>query len=130
VGVSSDPFPQRILVVDDDAAVLDVACKVLRRAGYEVLAATGAEEALRIAGEQRDEPIHLLLTDVVMPEMSGRQLAERLREDRPDLPVLYMSGYTEDQVILQGLRLAEVDFVAKPFTLQDLVNAVGEVLAD
>lgn len=126
-GTSASGEGTRVLVVDDDAAVRDVACRVLRRAGYEVHSAEGGESAIARARELGDS-LDLLLTDIVMPGMNGRELAERLRAERPDLPVLYMSAYTEDEVILQGVRVAEVAFVAKPFTLQDLVRAVEDVL--
>jgi two-component system cell cycle sensor histidine kinase/response regulator CckA len=116
-----------VLVVDDDAAVLRMAAKVLRRGGYEVLEAGGGREALRIAEEQGGR-IKLLLTDVVMPEMGGREVSEELRRRYPDIRVLFMSAYTEDEVILRGVRVAEVNFVSKPFTVDGLRSKVREVL--
>lgn len=117
-----------ILVVDDDASVLRVASKVLVRAGYHVLEANGGAEALELAAG-RDGDLDLLLTDVVMPGMSGRELGQELAARYPRVRVLYMSAYTEDEVILQGVRVAEVDFIAKPFTVQGLRDKVEEVLA-
>jgi two-component system, cell cycle sensor histidine kinase and response regulator CckA len=116
-----------ILVVDDDPAVLRMASKVLRRGGYEVLEAGGGSDALRIA-EEHDGKIQLLLTDVVMPEMGGREVSEELRARYPRIRVLFMSAYTEDEVILRGVRVAEVNFVSKPFTVDGLRNKVREVL--
>lgn len=116
-----------ILVVDDDASVLRVASKVLVRAGYDVLEANGGPEALQLADE-RDGALDLLLTDVVMPGMSGRELGQELTARYPGIRVLYMSAYTEDEVILQGVRVAEVNFIAKPFTVQGLRVKVREVL--
>ena len=118
-----------VLVVDDDASVLQVASKVLRRGGYEVLEAVGGKKALEVA-DQHDGQIDLLLTDVVMPGMSGRELGEALSERLSGLKVLYMSAYTEDEVILQGVRVAEVNFIAKPFTVQGLRDKVEEVLGN
>lgn len=117
----------RVLVVDDDDAVRAVACKVLRRSGYEVLEARGGYEALRIVREEKGD-VDLLLTDVVMPELGGRELSERLLATYPDVRVLFMSAYTEDEVILQGVQVAEVNFLAKPFNLESLTRSVREVL--
>lgn len=116
-----------VLVVDDDGPVLNVASRALDRAGYRVLSAQGGEDALRTAKEF-DGKIDLLLTDVVMPAMGGRELAERFIEVRPDTAVLFMSAYTEDEVILKGVRVASVSFLSKPFTLADLSNAVKAAL--
>jgi two-component system cell cycle sensor histidine kinase/response regulator CckA len=116
-----------LLVVDDDPAVLRMAAKVLRRGGYEVLEAGGGREALEIAAEHGGR-IRLLLTDVVMPEMGGREVSEALRKRYPHIRVLFMSAYTEDEVILRGVRVAEVDFVSKPFTVDGLRSKVREIL--
>jgi CheY-like chemotaxis protein len=116
-----------VLVVDDDAPVLRVASKVLQRVGYEVLEANGGAEALELA-EERGGEIDLLLTDVVMPGMGGRELSQEMTARYPDVRVLFMSAYTEDEVILQGVRVAEVDFIAKPFTVEGLRAKVREVL--
>jgi len=116
-----------ILVVDDEASVLQVASKVLRRGGYEVLEAQGGEAALRIADE-RSGHISLVLTDVVMPRMGGREMSEAFRERYPDVRILFMSAYTEDEIILQGIRVAEVNFISKPFTVQGLRDKVRAVL--
>jgi CheY-like chemotaxis protein len=116
-----------VLVVDDDPAVLRMAAKVLRRGGYEVLEAAGGREALAIADEHGDR-IRLLLTDVVMPEMGGREVGEALHARHPAIRVLFMSAYTEDEVILRGVRVAEVNFVSKPFTVDGLRDKVRQVL--
>lgn len=117
-----------ILVVDDDEAVLRVACRILERVGYEVVSATGGEEAIG-KFEEPDRAFDLLLTDVVMPGMSGRILAERLKEKDPELPVLFMSAYTEDDVILKGIRVADMNFLPKPFTIEGLADAVEDALS-
>lgn len=121
------PGGETILVVDDDPSVLQVASKVLRRGGYDVVEASGGEEALRLA-EEREGRIHLLLTDVVMPGMSGRELGEQLSARYPAIRLLFMSAYTEDEVILQGVRVAEVSFIPKPFTVEGLRSKVREIL--
>jgi CheY-like chemotaxis protein len=118
-----------VLVVDDEPSVLRVASKVLRRAGYEILEALGGEEALRIADEF-DGTIDLLLTDVVMPGLGGRELGERIRELHPRTALLFMSGYTQDEVLLQGVRADDVNHISKPFTVSGLRDKVREVLED
>jgi CheY-like chemotaxis protein len=95
--------------------------------GYNVLEAGHGGEALRVS-EQFAGPLHLLITDVVMPEMSGGELAARLKQLRPDLKVLFLSGYTEDAVVRHGVSEAESAFLQKPFSLPVLAHKVREVL--
>ena len=118
-----------VLVVDDDTSVLKVAAKVLRRVGYDVLEAGSGDAALAKVDEAEGH-IDLLLTDVVMPRMNGRELSEAVLARYPDVRVLFMSGYTEDEVILQGVRVAEVNFINKPFSVESLRHKVSQVLED
>jgi hypothetical protein len=117
-----------ILVVDDDPGVREVAARVLERAGYRVLQAGEGDEALEIARAHAG-PLHLLLTDVVMPGMNGRELGQRMSQERPETRLMYMSAYTEDEVILRGVSVAEVGFLAKPFSLDGLESAVKSALS-
>ncbi len=118
---------ETILLVEDDEKVRELAVKVLRMHGYEVIEAGSPTDALRICQELK-RPIHLVLTDVVMPEMSGRQLAERLREVCVEVKVLYMSGYTDNSIVRHGVLEKGVDFIQKPFTIDGLARKVREVL--
>ena len=118
-----------VLVVDDDISVLRVAAKVLQRGGYNVLQAGSGNAALEVA-EGAGGQIDLLLTDVVMPRMNGRELSEAILARYPHVRVLFMSAYTEDEVILQGVRVAEVNFINKPFTVDGLREKVRQVLED
>lgn len=118
---------ETLLVVEDDDAVRALTRTVLRGKSYNVIEAIDADEALRWV-EEHSEPIHLLVTDVVMPGMSGRALAERLTELRPELKVLYVSGYTDDAVVRHGLLEAEIAFLQKPFTPDALARKVRELL--
>ncbi len=118
---------ETILIVEDEPAVRDLAKQVLARAGYTVLAASNGIEALRMC-EQRSEKIHLVLTDVVMPEMGGRVFAEQLAKARPDVRILYMSGYTGEAIDNHGALDPGTHLITKPFTLNDLRCKVREVL--
>jgi two-component system cell cycle sensor histidine kinase/response regulator CckA len=116
-----------VLVVEDEEIVRALILRVLNQHGYTVLSAAGGAEALRIA-ESFAGRIHLLLADVVMPGVSGREVAERLVAERADLKVLYMSGYTDDAVLRHGVRDAGAAFLQKPFSPEALVRKVREVL--
>ena len=118
---------ETVLVVEDDPSVARIAKRVLDRCGYRTLPAADGREALRVAAEF-DGEIHLLLTDVVMPEVSGRDLAESLRAPRPGMRVLYMSGYTDDDVLRSSVASDQAPFLQKPFPPDVLVAKVREVL--
>jgi two-component system cell cycle sensor histidine kinase/response regulator CckA len=118
---------ETILVVEDEDLVLDVARRILTRHGYRVLAARGGSEALELINEHRGT-IHLLLTDVVMPGLTGMQVAERVTEVRPRIRVLYMSGYPESVITSQGVVQRGIHLVSKPFVATDLLDHVRATL--
>lgn len=126
-----DAVPPRgietVLLVEDQGSVRSFAQTVLRGCGYRVLVAGSGAEALRLV-EGLAEPIHLLVTDVIMPVMGGRDLAETLRAARPELRVLYISGYTDDPVVLQHVHASANTFLQKPFTPEVLARAVRAIL--
>jgi CheY-like chemotaxis protein len=117
-----------VLVVEDEEAVRTLASRVLRAKGYRVLEAASADLALAILGGSH-EPIDLLLTDVVMPGMSGPTLAQRLVDRHPSLRVLYMSGYAEEAIERQGSLPAGGDLLEKPFTADQLARRVRAAIA-
>ncbi|MER7008131.1 PAS domain S-box protein [Dactylosporangium sp. NPDC000555] len=119
---------QTVLVAEDEPALREVTTRILRRGGYTVLAAEDGLAALRLAAEHGG-PIDLLLTDVVMPGMLGRMLAERLQLARPATRVLFMSGYAQPVLTSNGTLDPGVHLLEKPFTGDDLLNAVGDQLA-
>ncbi len=119
---------ETILVAEDDDTVRKFMVRMLGHLGYTVLEAAGAEEALGLAEKHVGE-IDLLISDVVMPVMRGPQLAAKLKEDDPDLPVLFVSGYTEEAGLRKGPRPADAAFLAKPFGSEALELAVRELLA-
>jgi PAS domain S-box-containing protein len=118
---------ETILVVEDEDAVRQIAITVLRRAGYHVLSASNPGEALLIC-EQQKTRIHLLLSDVILPRASGPELAERLRAGRPEMKVLFMSGYPGEAVVQHGIMDSSVAFLQKPITPDMLTRKVREVL--
>lgn len=128
--LATAPLPrgsETILVVEDEPSVLEVATEVLRQHGYTVLSAASPGDALRIAQEYHD-PIHLLITDVVMPVMSGRELADYILRLHPQIRVLYVSGYTENTIVHQGILEEGIHFLPKPYTPAQLLRKVREVL--
>jgi two-component system cell cycle sensor histidine kinase/response regulator CckA len=118
---------ETVLVAEDDPAVRLLARVSLQRSGYRVLEAGNAKEALAVAQDSA-APIHLVVTDVIMPDSAGPSLVERLRALRPDLPVLYMSGYTDDTIVHHGVLSEGTAFLQKPFTPHGLAQKVREVL--
>ncbi|HEY7544240.1 MAG TPA: ATP-binding protein, partial [Blastocatellia bacterium] len=118
---------ETILVVEDDQPVRKLACQALRLSGYHVLEAANAGEALLIC-ERHDGTIHLMLADVIMPQMSGRELAARLAPARPQMKALFMSGYTDNAVFFQSGLEEGVAFIQKPFTPNSLSRKVRKVL--
>jgi CheY-like chemotaxis protein len=117
---------ETILLVEDEERVREVAATMLRRHGYTVLEASRPSEAIAVA--MQGTTVHMLLTDVVMPEMGGRLLAEKLSQLVPNLPVLFMSGYTDDAIVRHGVQESKVAFLQKPFTQESLLRAVHQVL--
>jgi signal transduction histidine kinase/CheY-like chemotaxis protein len=121
------PSKATILVVEDDPGIRELAAKVLSRYGYVVLTASGGDEARKVC-ERHVGTIHLLLSDVVMPGMSGPKVAEMLTEMRPTMKVIYMSGYTDDAILRHGVMAHDMSFLQKPFTPERLHNKILEVL--
>lgn len=118
---------ETILLVEDEEMIRKAAREILEVNGYRVLEAAGGDEALMIC-RGHTAPIQLLMTDVVMPQMNGRELAERLAPLRPELKVLYMSGYTDDAIVHHGVLEEGIAFLEKPFTAQALTHKVRELL--
>jgi two-component system cell cycle sensor histidine kinase/response regulator CckA len=119
---------ETVLLVEDEQEVRLLAHRLLSQQGYRVLEATNGEEALYVAQKQSGEKIHLLLTDVVMPRMGGKELADQLKILRPDIKVLYTSGYTDDAIVHHGVLEPGIHFLQKPFSLKTLSHKVREVL--
>jgi nitrogen-specific signal transduction histidine kinase/ActR/RegA family two-component response regulator len=117
---------ETILLVEDEALVRNLAREILTALGYRVLTATDGFEALRVQAQEQ-LPIHLLITDVLMPHMNGPQLAKRLQQVLPDIGILFLSGYTADAAVRQGLR-AETAFLQKPFSPDALARKTRDVL--
>jgi DNA-binding NtrC family response regulator len=114
-------------VVEDEEGVRSLIRLALESAGYKVLETEGTENALATCASY-DGPIHLLLTDVVMPKMSGPLVAEKVTSLRPGIKILYMSGYTDDAVVHHGILSQDIPFIQKPFTPIALRKKIREVL--
>ncbi len=118
---------ESVMIVEDEKAILKLAERILSGAGYRVITASSPWKALEAAGESGFS-IDLLITDVVMPEMNGRKLAETLKKKHPNLKVLYMSGYTANVIAHHGVLDDDMNFIQKPFSKMDLLNMVNDVL--
>jgi two-component system cell cycle sensor histidine kinase/response regulator CckA len=118
---------ETVLLVEDEEALRNITRKALLRFGYTVLEAPNGEAALEVAA-QHDGPIHVLVTDVVMPGMTGRRLAEQLAALRPGIRVLFASGYTDDAIVRLGVLEPGTAFLQKPFTQEELSHKIRQVL--
>jgi CheY-like chemotaxis protein len=118
---------ETILVVEDHAEVRELVVAALEARGYRILAASDAEQAAILAREHA-RPVHLLITDVVLPGQNGRGLADRLSAEQPGLRVLFTSGYTQDVIAHRGILEAGIDYLAKPFSPDDLARRVRAIL--
>src|SRR5213592_2274486 len=118
-----------ILAVDDDPAVLRLLDQTLSAAGYRVLVAGGGRSAIEVY-ETAAGPVHLLLTDVMMPDLTGPVLAERLRASQPDLPVLFISGFHDADLVQRFATSKGFTLLPKPFTIEALLRVVGEALTE
>jgi two-component system cell cycle sensor histidine kinase/response regulator CckA len=120
---------ETVLLVEDETTVRDFAARVLVEQGYTVLQAGNGREALQVSQQHQGE-IHLLLTDVVMPEMGGKLLSEQIKLSYPTIKILFTSGYTDSAVIRQGILADDIDFIQKPFSPADLAVSVRKALDD
>jgi DNA-binding NtrC family response regulator len=125
--ISSVLATETILLVEDEEMVRKLACDILREKGYQVLVGKNGEEAVGICKEHLGQ-IDLMLTDVVMPEMNGRRLAEIVQPIQQNMKVVYMSGYTDDAIVHHGVLEPGTNFIEKPFTAETLTSTIREVL--
>jgi CheY-like chemotaxis protein len=129
--VKAGPLPrgtETLLVVEDEPSVRHLVTDMLEAQGYNVLRANNGQDALRVAGEHKGAPIRLVVTDVIMPLMGGKVMAEWLKTTYPDLKILFTSGYTEDAMTRRGMIEAEVEFLSKPYAPATLVRKVRKML--
>ena len=119
--------PETILLVEDQQEVRQLAAQILQTAGYQIIESHHPSDALQLVQTQ-NEPIHLLITDIVMPGMNGKELADQVIALRPEIKVLYISGYTENIIVLQGVLKPNVNYLSKPFSPAQLTARVAEVL--
>jgi two-component system, cell cycle sensor histidine kinase and response regulator CckA len=117
------------MLVEDDPMFMKGVAKVLKIGGYTVLCAENGNDALRLSAEH-PEPIHLVLTDVIMPEMGGSELTYELEKTRPEIKFLYMSGYTDNAIVHHKILEKELPFIQKPFSSNVLMKKIREVLED
>jgi two-component system cell cycle sensor histidine kinase/response regulator CckA len=129
--ISTGPLPrgtETLLVVEDEPSVRQLTREVLEAQGYAVLSAANGQEALHAVREHKGSPIRLVVTDVIMPLMGGKVMAEWLKATYPDLKILFTSGYTDDAIAQHGVLEAGVEFLSKPYTPATLVRRVREML--
>jgi two-component system cell cycle sensor histidine kinase/response regulator CckA len=129
--IRTGPLPrgtETLLVVEDEPSVRHLARSVLDNLGYEMLSAANGQDALHVASEHKGSPIRLVITDVIMPLMSGKVMAERLKATYPDLKILFTSGYTDDAISHHGVLEKGVEFLPKPYTPAGLARRVRQIL--
>jgi len=129
--VAAGPLPrgtETLLVVEDESSLRQLACGVLEGQGYQVLSASNGQDALHTAREHRGSQIRLVVTDVIMPLMGGRMMAEWLKTTYPNLKILFTSGYTDDTITHHGLLEAGIEFLSKPYIPATLIRKVREML--
>lgn len=119
---------ETILVVEDDEIVRNMISSVLNTFGYSVLNEKNGEETLRLVNKNPNKTIDLMITDVIMPGMSGRDLAENLKFKKPNMKILYISGYTDNAIVHHGILDSSIPFLQKPFTINDICKKIREVL--
>jgi CheY-like chemotaxis protein len=119
---------ETLLLVEDEPAVRHLAVNSLRSLGYEVLSASNGQDGLHVAQSRKGKPIRLVITDVIMPRMGGKVMAEWLKASFPDLKILFTSGYTDDAIAHHGVLDAGVDFLPKPYTPSILAHKVRAML--
>jgi CheY-like chemotaxis protein len=119
---------ETVLLVEDEPMLRELGLLVLSGLGYRVLPADNGVQALRVLEQHRGQPIHLLVTDVVMPEMGGKELSEHLRTVSPETKVLFCSGYTEHAILHEGALNQGVSFLQKPYTIATFASKVRAVL--
>lgn len=126
---SPDKEPRQVvLVVDDEEGLRDLVCRTLKAEGYQTLEASHGAEALELL-EAGGETVHLVVTDVVMPGMDGRELGRRLGQSRPTLPILYMSAYDVNDIFRRGSPTSSAPFLQKPFRREGLITSVERLLS-
>jgi CheY-like chemotaxis protein len=129
-GANRDERPrgtETILVVEDDEQVRQLVCTILEKGGYQVLVADGGRKALQIT-DTHEGPIQLMLTDVVMPDLNGKDLFFKIHQTHPDIKVLYMTGYTADVIAHHGILEQGIQFIQKPFSVKELTARIRQVL--
>jgi CheY-like chemotaxis protein len=119
-----------VLLVEDDPSVRHLACSILEEQGYTVLRANNGQDALNVARGHKGPPIRLVVTDVIMPLMNGKVMAEWLKTTYPDLKILFTSGYTDDAIAQHGVLEAGVAFLSKPYSPATLARKVRAMLDD
>jgi DNA-binding NtrC family response regulator len=125
----TEPKEHTILFVEDDPALLELNTAILKRLGYSVISTSSAAEALQLA-EGRTDPVDLLITDVVMPQMNGKKLAEKMQKIYPDMQCLYVSGYTANVIAHHGILDDDINFIQKPFSIEKLSAVLEDILKD
>jgi CheY-like chemotaxis protein len=125
--VSTKRGSETVLLVEDEEMVRKLASELLEESGYVVMSAGGGEEAINFANQHKDR-IDLLITDVVMPKISGKEVAAQLKKIHPETKVLFMSGYTDEAIVHHGIVDSDIAFIQKPFSQNALAQKIREVL--